>query len=144
MCRKRTPRTTLRFPPTPLSRAVWQGHEEFDAAMLRQHEEFTKVRNILKIELGRHEMDTWYFSPFPPEYTECAKLFFCEVRAPRGRQRQRCGTWQQAPDAAVYAAVHAVLLQAQGAAAASLAQERDAAPARGLAVSPQGHQHVRG
>ena len=24
------------------------------------------MRNILKVELGRHEMDTWYFSPFPP------------------------------------------------------------------------------
>jgi hypothetical protein len=46
-----------------------------------EHEEFTKVRNILKIELGRHEMDTWYFSPFPPEYNDCSKLYFCEVRA---------------------------------------------------------------
>jgi hypothetical protein len=23
-------------------------------------------------------MDTWYFSPFPPEYSECRKLYFCE------------------------------------------------------------------
>lgn len=36
------------------------------------------MRNILKIELGRHEMDTWYFSPFPPEYSDCSKLYFCE------------------------------------------------------------------
>jgi histone acetyltransferase MYST1 len=55
-----------------------EGHEEFDAAQLREHEEFTKVRNILRIELGRFEMDTWYFSPFPPEYNDCNKLFFCE------------------------------------------------------------------
>ena len=53
-------------------------HAEFDPNALREHEEVTKVRNILKVELGRHEMDTWYFSPFPPEYTTCKKLFFCE------------------------------------------------------------------
>lgn len=35
----------------------------------------------MKIELGRHEMDTWYFSPFPPEYNDCSKLYFCEARA---------------------------------------------------------------
>ena len=36
------------------------------------------MRNILQIELGKHEMDTWYFSPFPPEYSDCQKLYFCE------------------------------------------------------------------
>lgn len=55
-----------------------EGHEDFDAASLREHEEFTKVKNISKIELGRYEIDTWYFSPFPPEYNDCNKLFFCE------------------------------------------------------------------
>ena len=53
-------------------------HAEFDPNALREHEEVTKVRNILKVELGKHEMDTWYFSPFPPEYTTCKKLYFCE------------------------------------------------------------------
>ena len=55
-----------------------EGHEDFDAASLREHEEFTKVKNISKIELGRYEIDTWYFSPFPKEYNDCNKLFFCE------------------------------------------------------------------
>jgi histone acetyltransferase MYST1 len=55
-----------------------QGHKELDAASLREHEEFTKVKNIAKIELGRYEINTWYFSPFPPEYNDCPKLFFCE------------------------------------------------------------------
>jgi histone acetyltransferase MYST1 len=53
-------------------------HAEFDPRALQEHEEFTKVRNILQIELGKHEMDTWYFSPFPPEYNDCQKLYFCE------------------------------------------------------------------
>jgi len=55
-----------------------QGHEDFDPASLREHEEFTKVKNIAKVELGRYEIETWYFSPFPPEYSHCEKLFFCE------------------------------------------------------------------
>lgn len=55
-----------------------EGHEDFDPQQLREHEEFTKVKNIEKIELGRYEMETWYFSPFPIEYRECKELFFCE------------------------------------------------------------------
>eukprot|EP00268_Persea_americana_P049527 TRINITY_DN5313_c0_g1_i5.p1 TRINITY_DN5313_c0_g1~~TRINITY_DN5313_c0_g1_i5.p1 ORF type:complete len:399 (+),score=53.03 TRINITY_DN5313_c0_g1_i5:76-1272(+) len=55
-----------------------EGHEELDAASLREHEEFTKVKNIATIELGRYEIETWYFSPFPPEYSDTLKLFFCE------------------------------------------------------------------
>ncbi|GKE67956.1 histone acetyltransferase of the MYST family protein, partial [Tanacetum coccineum] len=30
-----------------------EGHEELDPASLREHEEFTKVKNIATIELGR-------------------------------------------------------------------------------------------
>lgn len=55
-----------------------EGHENFDAQALREHEEFTKVKNIERIELGRYEMETWYFSPFPPEYKDCKKLYFSE------------------------------------------------------------------
>jgi histone acetyltransferase MYST1 len=55
-----------------------EGRDEFDPVSLREHEEFTKVKNISKIELGKYEIDTWYFSPFPPEYSGRNKLFFCE------------------------------------------------------------------
>ncbi|KAE8661315.1 putative MYST-like histone acetyltransferase 1 [Hibiscus syriacus] len=54
------------------------GHEELDAASLREHEKFSKVKNISTIELGRYEIETWYFSPFPPEYNDSLKLYFCE------------------------------------------------------------------
>lgn len=37
------------------------------------------MRNILKLELGKYEMETWYFSPFPPEFADCDKLYVCEV-----------------------------------------------------------------
>lgn len=47
-----------------------EDHGDFDPQQLREHEEFTKVKNIDFIQLGMHEMDTWYFSPFPPEYKD--------------------------------------------------------------------------
>ena len=30
------------------------------------------------IEIGRYELDTWYYSPFPEEYASDTKLYFCE------------------------------------------------------------------
>jgi histone acetyltransferase MYST1 len=44
----------------------------------REHEETTKVKNIQQIELGKYEIDTWYFSAFPEEYCGLEKLYFCE------------------------------------------------------------------
>jgi len=48
------------------------------AALEKEHEEITKVKNINIIELGRYEIDTWYFSPYPEEFAKCDKLFICE------------------------------------------------------------------
>jgi histone acetyltransferase MYST1 len=38
----------------------------------------TKVKYIEKIQLGKYEIDTWYFSPYPEEYGKQQKLFICE------------------------------------------------------------------
>lgn len=48
------------------------------SAAEREHEEITKVKNINVIELGRYEIDTWYFSPYPEEFAKCSKLYLCE------------------------------------------------------------------
>ena len=68
-------------------------HAEFDPHALREHEEFTKVKNVERIELGRWEMETWYFSPLPPEFNDCKKLYFAEfdltVREFRGFSKRR-------------------------------------------------------
>jgi histone acetyltransferase MYST1 len=47
--------------------AEHEEHEGMDEASLREHEEVTKVKNINRVNLGRFEMDAWYFSPFPKE-----------------------------------------------------------------------------
>jgi len=55
-------------------------HDDMDptiAALEREHEEITKVKNIGTIQLGRWEIDTWYFSPYPDEYC-CDTLYVCE------------------------------------------------------------------
>lgn len=54
------------------------GHGDMDPHQIAEHEEFTKVKNISRIELGKYQCDTWYFSPFPEEYNDTDILYFCE------------------------------------------------------------------
>jgi histone acetyltransferase MYST1 len=57
-------------------------HEAEDpqtVALEKEHEEITKVKNIEVIEFGKYEIDTWYFSPYPEEFTnDSKKLYICE------------------------------------------------------------------
>jgi histone acetyltransferase MYST1 len=69
-----------------------------EQSLEREHEEKTKVKNIQSIELGRYEMDTWYYSPYPPEYAAEHTLLMCEFCLKYMRKRKtllahklRCG-----------------------------------------------------
>ena len=48
------------------------------AALEKEHEALTKVKYIDRIQIGRFEIDTWYFSPYPEDYGKCPKLWVCE------------------------------------------------------------------
>ena len=48
------------------------------AALEKEHEALTKVKYIDRVQIGRFEIDTWYFSPFPEDYGKCPKLWICE------------------------------------------------------------------
>jgi len=48
------------------------------AQLEKEHEEVTKVKNISKIIMGGHEVEAWYFSPYPDEYTNEETLYVCE------------------------------------------------------------------
>lgn len=48
------------------------------AALEKEHEQITKVKYIDRIQIGRFEIDTWYFSPYPEEYGRQSKLWICE------------------------------------------------------------------
>nr|CAD7591165.1 unnamed protein product [Timema genevievae] len=48
------------------------------AALEKEHEAITKVKYIDRVQIGRYEIDTWYFSPYPEEYGKQPKLWICE------------------------------------------------------------------
>lgn len=48
------------------------------AALEKEHEETTKVKNIEKIRMGPFEVECWYFSPYPEEYSHAETLHICE------------------------------------------------------------------
>lgn len=48
------------------------------AALEKEHEQITKVKYIDRIQIGKFEIDTWYFSPYPEEYGRQSKLWLCE------------------------------------------------------------------
>lgn len=60
---------------------VQKGVEELaplEQTLEKEHEEKTKMKNIQRVEMGRHEIDAWYYSPYPEEYTRESKLYVCE------------------------------------------------------------------
>ena len=78
------------------------------AALEKEHEEATKVKNIEKIYMGPWEVEAWYYSPYPEEYAYEEKLFVCEFclkyckrKANYLRHRKEC-TWRSPPGEEIY------------------------------------------
>lgn len=90
---------------------IQKTYEEMDpttAALEKEHEAITKVKYIDRIQIGRFEIDTWYFSPYPDEYGKQPKLWICEycLRYMRLEKTYRyhmseC-TWRQPPGKEIY------------------------------------------
>ncbi|CAO3639056.1 unnamed protein product [Cunninghamella echinulata] len=40
--------------------------------------EIARIKNFNLIQMGKHEVETWYFSPYPVEYAYCDTLYICE------------------------------------------------------------------
>jgi len=78
------------------------------AALEKEHEALTKVKYIDKIQIGKYEIDTWYFSPFPEEYGKVPKLWICEyclkyMRLEKTyRYHQSECVWRQPPGKEIY------------------------------------------
>ena len=99
-------------------------HEGLDDASLKEHEEVTKIKNIDKVELGRHVMETWYFSPFPKEYypsghVDC--LYFCEFsfaffrhKTELARYQRRSGVRPHPPGNEIYRHDHISMFEVDG------------------------------
>ncbi|ODN83209.1 histone acetyltransferase ESA1 [Cryptococcus amylolentus CBS 6039] len=47
-------------------------------SMTQSHSEVSRVKNLDKLQMGKHEVETWYFSPYPIEYAHLPVLHICE------------------------------------------------------------------
>jgi histone acetyltransferase HTATIP len=66
-------------------------------SMTQSISEITRVKNLNRLQIGRHEVEAWYFSPYPKEYTHLPILYICEFclsyfpsQFILGRHRRRC------------------------------------------------------
>ena len=46
--------------------------------MSHDFSQITKIKFVDKIQIGKYEIDAWYFSPFPEDYGKQSKLWICE------------------------------------------------------------------
>ncbi|GAA5981610.1 hypothetical protein JCM11641_003916 [Rhodosporidiobolus odoratus] len=47
-------------------------------SMTQSHSEVSRVKNLDRIQIGRHLVEAWYFSPYPVEYAHTPILYICE------------------------------------------------------------------
>lgn len=47
-------------------------------SMTQQHSEISRVKNLKMLQIGKHEVESWYFSPYPIEYAHIDILYVCE------------------------------------------------------------------
>ncbi|KAG5648574.1 hypothetical protein DXG03_003185 [Asterophora parasitica] len=86
--------------PPPLS--AFSKEQEIEklrtsGSMTQSISEIARVKNLNRLQIGKHEVDSWYFSPYPKEYAHLPILYICEFclsffPSPMmlSRHRQRC------------------------------------------------------
>jgi hypothetical protein len=40
------------------------------------------VKDVNRMVIGNWQLETWYFSPYPKEYSRCDVLYICEYALP--------------------------------------------------------------
>ncbi|CCX32049.1 acyl-CoA N-acyltransferase [Pyronema domesticum] len=63
-------------------------------SMTQSAHEISRVRNLSRIQMGKFELEPWYFSPYPVEYTQADMVYICEFclsyfDSPRRFERHR-------------------------------------------------------
>nr|XP_044251456.1 males-absent on the first protein [Drosophila takahashii] len=43
-----------------------------------KEQEYQPMKNIERVQFGRYEIETWYFSPYPKEYGKASIIYVCE------------------------------------------------------------------
>lgn len=77
-------------------------------SMTQSHSEISRVKNLNKLQIGKAEVEAWYFSPYPQEYAYLPKLYICEFcllyypsLTQLSRHRTKC-TLQHPPGNEIY------------------------------------------
>ncbi|KAG0254424.1 Histone acetyltransferase [Actinomortierella ambigua] len=77
-------------------------------SMTQNPHEVARVKNLNTIQIGKHEVETWYFSPYPVEYAHIPLLYICEFclsyfgsQKQLGRHRHKCSL-QHPPGNEIY------------------------------------------
>lgn len=47
-------------------------------SMTQNQTEISRVRNLERVQMGQFEVEPWYFSPYPIEFTETDMVYICE------------------------------------------------------------------
>lgn len=47
-------------------------------SMTQNQAEISRVRNLNRVQMGKHEIDPWYFSPYPQEFNDVDIVYICE------------------------------------------------------------------
>lgn len=68
-------------PPQPVS--AFSKEQEIEklrtsGSMTQSISEIARVKNLNRLQIGKHEVDAWYFSPYPKEYAHLPVLYICE------------------------------------------------------------------
>lgn len=48
-------------------------------SMTQNQTEISRVRNLERVQMGQHEIEPWYFSPYPVEFSDCDMVYICEM-----------------------------------------------------------------
>ncbi|KAK7472725.1 Histone acetyltransferase [Stygiomarasmius scandens] len=97
--------------PPPLS--AFSKEQEIEklrvsGSMTQSISEIARVKNLNRLQMGKYEVETWYFSPYPQEYAHLPVLYICEFclsfypsEFMLSRHRQRC-TMMHPPGNEIY------------------------------------------
>ena len=66
-------------------------------SLTQNQAEISRVRNLSKVAFGEYEIEPWYFSPYPIQFTEADMVYICEFclsyfdeARPFERHRKKC------------------------------------------------------
>lgn len=75
--------TPLAKPSNQQPQSTFSKEEEIEklrtsGSMTQNPHEVARVKNLNKVSIGAHEVEAWYFSPYPIEYSHIPTLYICE------------------------------------------------------------------